>query len=273
MFKNKKQIVIVGVVAFLLLSVPITVAWIISLRGMDERARAEDLPYCSEVDEGVECIPDPPFCSIQYHGKTYSYETETWPSGNFCFMGTSDPTSPAFPDPGATTYWGCIGDDGTTANCWAAREPAAEPEVDPPICSTNFHMQTFSYETETWPPGDFCAVGTSVPSSPSFPDPGTTTSWSCISEDETSVDCWADREPAPESPPPPPPPEPVPEPPPPVVEAILPDTSIFTSVGSLVGLVFVLISAAFFVMPSMNFSMRYRMQGLARDSMQKKLSN
>ena len=70
--------------------------------------------------------------------------------------------------------------------------------VEPPRCGT-LDKQTFPYGTQTWPSTSFCLEGESSPSTPTFPNFGSTTNWRCVNEESDSVSCSATRE----SPPPP----------------------------------------------------------------------
>ncbi|MFC1645319.1 hypothetical protein ACFL08_04815 [Patescibacteria group bacterium] len=107
--------------------------------------------------------------------KDYPYTATTWSAGAFCTTGTPAPTSPTFPNQGATTTWTCSGaNGGTSASCSANRESA--PEL-----SCGINDGTYTADETAWPgtaPADFCTNSTPV-TMPAFPDAPGSVAWSC----------------------------------------------------------------------------------------------
>ena len=170
-----------------------------------------DLGEYTTVSEFLE--PSPSCGSL--HGEVFSYQTIFWPQGTFCAEGDSDPSSPSFPEAGSSTSWQCV-NSSESVTCSAQREAA------PPSCG-NLDGQTFTYSATTWPSNSFCSEGNPDPSSPSFPEAGSSTNWNCVTQTD-SVSCSASRYSTPTK------------------DDGLPDTFIFDNTGILLGLALVLIS-------------------------------
>ena len=66
-----------------------------------------------------------------------------------------------------------------------------------PECGT-LDNQIFAFVQESWEQGTLCSEGEPNPLNPDYPEPGTTTSWQCVSG-ENSVACSAEKEVAPPS--------------------------------------------------------------------------
>ncbi|MFA5169735.1 MAG: type II secretion system protein [Candidatus Paceibacterota bacterium] len=121
--------------------------------------------------------------------KTYLYTETTYGSDTFCTLGTSTPSSPSFPALGSSTSWTCPGSNGgATANCSASR--GATPVSGD--CGTA--SKTYLYSETTYGSDTFCIQGTANPSSPSFPELGSSTNWTCVgSNGGTDDSCTASR--------------------------------------------------------------------------------
>ncbi|NCU41116.1 MAG: hypothetical protein EOM19_00115 [Candidatus Moranbacteria bacterium] len=82
--------------------------------------------------------------------KTYT-STQTAYTGTFCSAGTVSPTSPAFPAPGASTSWQCLGQKGgINVSCSATRQPVTPPPP-PPVPTLTFTADSTNipYNTAT----------------------------------------------------------------------------------------------------------------------------
>ena len=66
-----------------------------------------------------ESAPEPtkPVCG-DLHTREFSRSEKDWPSEDFCFLGSPEPTSPVFPKEGETTNWDCKL-EGSSVSCWA----------------------------------------------------------------------------------------------------------------------------------------------------------
>jgi uncharacterized repeat protein (TIGR02543 family) len=103
-----------------------------------------DKKYCSTCSDWQDCLDEFGCCDChgwkssgscyncnQYaicgslDGKNFAYTVTSWPSLSFCgdgvYGGTPSPSSPAFPQPGKTTTWKCVG-AARTVNCSASRK-------------------------------------------------------------------------------------------------------------------------------------------------------
>lgn len=142
-------------------------------------------------------------------------------SGNGCIVTTytcsgTAPTTPTGTIKGVSTYTA-----GYTPTSWTYSSDATLATACKWKCDTGYVKsgngcvpitvvngqcgtadgKTYSYSTTSWGIDTICDSGTSNPASPSFPDQGATTTWSCVgSNGGSTVDCSASRE----SPPPPP---------------------------------------------------------------------
>jgi hypothetical protein len=98
--------------------------------------------------------------------KTYAYSDSSYGSDTFCTLGTTTPTTPAFPDNGATTNWTCVGlNTGSTASCSASRNAV-------PVngsCGTANNSNSYSIPTT-----NLCALGNATVVSGSGP-----WTWTC----------------------------------------------------------------------------------------------
>jgi len=103
--------------------------------------------------------------------KTYVSSASSYGSDSFCNQGTADPTSPAFPTQGQSVGWDCKGvNEGTNASCMAYRG------LDGSCGAAN---KTYAALVSSYGSDNFCNQGTANPASPSFPDQGNSTTWSC----------------------------------------------------------------------------------------------
>lgn len=154
------------------------------------------------------------------HNRIFSYTTETWPSGTLCSEGEAVLSDSSFPSPGSSVSWECV--LGTYSTSCSAQLEAA-----PPSCGT-LHDKTFPFGTETWPSGTFCSEGQSNPSTPEFPEPGSSTTWRCTTVSDF-VSCSSSHSSIATK------------------DDTLPDTSIFNNIGFFMGFALVLISAILLV--------------------------
>ena len=70
------------------------------------------------------------------HNTTFSYDSYTWPSGSFCSVGNSDPTSPSFPAMGASTSWECVSGTQSTS-CSVSRHESPTKDKDEGLPETS----------------------------------------------------------------------------------------------------------------------------------------
>jgi hypothetical protein len=86
-------------------------------------------------------------------------------------------------------YQSCINKYGSCGcHGWGDDYPCSEYGV----CGTR-HGDNYGSTQTSWSSGTFCERGTVVPSNPSFPEPGKTTTWKCSGKGAT-VNCTARRE-------------------------------------------------------------------------------
>lgn len=102
--------------------------------------------------------------------------------GTFCAIGTEDHT-PTFPTAGNSTSWDCVGYS-STVTCSASHAAAVAP-----TCGDAARNYTYP---ETAFDGNLCGIGT-VESTPSFPQSGHTSNWSCLNNGLTAA-CSAHRD-------------------------------------------------------------------------------
>jgi hypothetical protein len=101
----------------------------------------------------------------------YAYYDTSY-NGAYCLLGYPNST-PAFPSPGSSSAWTCLGlNGGSDTSCVASVSPGP---VDG-ICGSA--AKSYPY-TDTNYTGSFCSSGTAN-STPSFPSPGGTSSWTCM---------------------------------------------------------------------------------------------
>jgi hypothetical protein len=117
---------------------------------------------------------------------TYTYSASAY-SGTYCVMGTSTPTSPAFPAAGSSTTWTCPVTSGSPISC-TANHAAAPVNGVCGAAATSYPYSTTAYS------GALCSTGTASPTSPSFPAIGSSSSWSCLGTNGgSSPSCTASR--------------------------------------------------------------------------------
>ena len=110
-------------------------------------------------------------------------------TGTLCSAWTASPSSPTFPAAGSSVSWSCLWTNwGTTASCTAKR-------YDYRYVNWQCWPAQIPYNsTDTGFFGSFCAVGTVSPSSPTFPAPWWTVSWSCLwANGGTTASCSSQR--------------------------------------------------------------------------------
>lgn len=117
---------------------------------------------------------------------TYAYAATAY-SGSYCLMGSSTPSSPAWPAAGASTSWTCPVSGGSPISCTATHTGAPVNGVCGPAATTYVYSATaFS--------GALCTTGTVSPASPAFPAAGGSTTWSCLGANGgSSYNCVAAR--------------------------------------------------------------------------------
>jgi hypothetical protein len=120
------------------------------------------------------------------NGKTYPANTTSFGSDTQCAIGT--PSNTNFPNQGGSTSWTCLGQNGgSSASCSASRSAQA---VDATCGSA---ARSYAY-SETSFSGAFCSTGTANPSNPSFPNQGSSTSWTCLGQNGgANATCTATR--------------------------------------------------------------------------------
>jgi len=112
--------------------------------------------------------------------------TETFPSTNFCSIGTPSPTTPLAPALGGTSSWTCSGlNGGTPAPCTASRSLDG-------ACGSSAKTYT---AIETFDSVNLCSSGTAVPLNPSDPVAGgAAVTWICNgAQNGTNASCSASR--------------------------------------------------------------------------------
>ena len=124
------------------------------------------------------------------HNKTYTYDTVSYGTDEFCSFWNTNPESPDFPEIWEVINWSCVWMNGwPTAWCSATRSYQ-------PInwaCWTANGKQ-YSYDSSTYWSDTFCTSGTTSPSTPDFPALWDTATWSCIwQHDGTTASCSAER--------------------------------------------------------------------------------
>lgn len=145
---------------------------------------------CLNLNEGGES----PSCTVSRlpypvcgtnESEYQALDTDWLEDGTFCEIGEVNPSSPSFPSAGSNTTWRCkVGS--TNIACSASR---LNPD---PACGT-YGGAVYQSTVIKWPSGGtFCSVGTPEPSTPVFPDIGSSTVWTCNNGGE-DVSCLASR--------------------------------------------------------------------------------
>ncbi len=132
----------------------------------------------NSVNIVVGALPNP---SCGTAAKAYVFDATDF-DGTLCAIGTEDHT-PAFPTPGNSVSWDCVGYS-STITCSASHAAAVAP-----TCGDAARNYTYP---ETAFDGGMCGIGT-VELSPSFPQPGHTSSWHCLNNG-LSTTCDAQRD-------------------------------------------------------------------------------
>lgn len=106
-------------------------------------------------------------------GDTYQCEDSSFTDTNWCAEGSPDKV-PSFPGPGVAKSWTCVAEDGNSSRCTVGRNSC-------PIGLCGGRDGSASCTDDSWSDVglQFCTEGTVDPSNPSFPSPGTSTSWKC----------------------------------------------------------------------------------------------
>jgi len=122
--------------------------------------------------------------------KQYPSTSTSFGADTFCSAGSLSQT-PAFPAPGGSVSWACMGSNGgTSSSCSASRVNAPTPVNG--VCGTankQYPSTSTSFGTDT-----FCTTGTflSQQNPLIFPSPGGDVSWTCAgSNGGTSAVCYA----------------------------------------------------------------------------------
>lgn len=174
-------------------------------------------------------LDEPPSCGL-LNEMIFAFNSDSWPTGNFCEKGESEPFNPEFPNPGTTTSWECVLGM-QSVSCSAQREAA------PPECG-DLDGERLPYASETWPSNSFCSEGEVDPSDPDFPEAGESINWECATlADSTS--CSASRQSA---------------------DEVLPETSIFNNGGILIGFVLVGLSVILVIYKGQSTQESYSMR-------------
>ena len=98
---------------------------------------------CSGVDGGqksFQCTAThtgPPITGVGECGSAnqiYPYSATSYGGDSFCSLGTPSPSSPAFPNPGQSINWQCVGSGGPSNNCSASHSntPPVNTAPNPP---------------------------------------------------------------------------------------------------------------------------------------------
>ena len=139
----------------------------------------------------VYSVKNPPINgSCGTRNTTYAASASAWPvSSTYCASGTNS-ASPGFPAAGSNASWNCVGaNGGTTVGCVASRTAAAVNGA----CNTNVAKAYVSTAT-AWSSNVWCTAGSNPATAPTFPNPGTQTSWTCGGQNGgTSATCVATR--------------------------------------------------------------------------------
>ncbi|OGD68457.1 hypothetical protein A2996_01560 [Candidatus Campbellbacteria bacterium RIFCSPLOWO2_01_FULL_34_15] len=118
-----------------------------------------------------------------YRAGTYLSTETTWPVGsNWCQFGTASGTPTDFPEWNSSASWSCVnGVDSITCTANRQGPGGCMPGTCDVDCGTL--AREFSYETLSWPAGNWCLIETTAfnpdPNPVSFPDRGGISNWLC----------------------------------------------------------------------------------------------
>ncbi|MDD2935138.1 MAG: hypothetical protein PHX25_01555 [Candidatus Pacebacteria bacterium] len=118
-----------------------------------------------------------------YRAGTYLSTETNWPVGsNWCQFGTASGTPTDFPEWNSSASWACVnGVDSITCTANRQGPGGCMPGTCDVSCGTL--AREFSYETLTWPDGNWCLIETTEfdpdPNPVSFPDSGGISNWLC----------------------------------------------------------------------------------------------
>lgn len=117
-------------------------------------------------------------CGPASTGYSFTNQSYTTP---LCTVGTASPMNPSFPVPWASVSRICNSAWWASPTCTATRAS----QINNGVCGPAEHTYL---DTDSTFIGALCSVGTESPLSPTFPSPGMSASWDCISPNGWSPD-------------------------------------------------------------------------------------